>query len=88
MGQHCENYGRWEPLRKIAGNHKYKSKRDKLDFPGGAVDKNVPADAGAMAQEDSELSPRLRKIPHAGEQLSLCTTTTEPGCHSYWNPSA
>ena len=29
-----------------------------------------------------------RKIPHAKEQLSLCTTTTEPTCYRYWSPRA
>ena len=42
----------------------------RLDFPGGAVVKNPPANAG-----DTGSSPGL--IPHAAEQLSLCTTTTE-----------
>ena len=46
MRQHCESRGRWEPLPKIADE--YKSKWDKLDFPGGTVDKNVPANAGDM----------------------------------------
>ena len=45
-----------------------------LDFPCGAVVKNPPANAG-----DTGSSPgRGTKIPHAAEQLSLCTTTTEP----------
>ena len=35
--------------------------------------KNPPANAG-----DRGLSPGLGKIPHAAEQLSPCTTTTEP----------
>ena len=43
----------------------------KRDFPGGTVVKNPPANAGDMG---SSLGPR---IPHAVEQLSLCTTTTE-----------
>ena len=43
-----------------------------LGFPGGAVVKNPPAKAG-----DTGSSPSLRKIPHAAEQLSPCTTTTE-----------
>ena len=37
-------------------------------FPGGAVVKNPPANAGDMGG----------KIPHAVEQLSPCTATTEP----------
>ena len=43
------------------------------DFPGGAVVKNPPANSGDMGS-----SPGSGKIPHATEQLSLCTTTTEP----------
>ena len=27
--------------------------------------------------------PGSGKIPHAGEQLGPCTTTTEPVCHNY-----
>ena len=29
-------------------------------------------------------NPWSRKIPHAAEQLSSCTTTTELTCHHYW----
>ena len=42
------------------------------DFPGGAVDKNPPAIQGTW-----RFKPFSRKIPHASEQLSPCTTTTE-----------
>ena len=42
-----------------------------MDFPGGTEVKNLPANAGDMG-----LIPGL--IPHAAEQLSLCSTTTEP----------
>ena len=42
-------------------------------FPGGSVAKNPPAKKG-----DPGSSPWSRKIPHAAEQLSPCTTTTEP----------
>ena len=52
-------------------------KKKKLrDFPGGTVVKDPPANAG-----DTVSSPgpgRFKKIPQAAEQLSLCTTTTEP----------
>ena len=48
------------------------------DFPGGAVVKNPPANAGDMG-----LSPVPGKIPHAKGQLSPCTTTTEPARHNY-----
>ena len=42
--------------------------------PGGAVVKNLPANAG-----DAGSSPgQGTKIPHAMEQLSPCATTTEP----------
>ena len=43
-------------------------------FPGGAVVKNLPANAG-----DTGLSPGPgRSHMPAAEQLSLCATTTEP----------
>ena len=45
----------------------------KEDFPGGAVVKNPPANARGHGVE-----PWSGKIPHAAEQLSPCTTTTEP----------
>ena len=38
-------------------------------FPGGAVVKNPPANAG-----DTGFEPWFRKIPHAAEQLSPCGT--------------
>ena len=44
------------------------------DFPGGAVGKNLPANAGDTGSSDLT----VRKIPHAVEQLSLCATATEP----------
>ena len=40
------------------------------DFPGGPVDKNLPANPGSL--------PGSGKITHATELLSLHTTTTEP----------
>ena len=43
------------------------------DFPGGAVVKNPPANAG-----DTGLSPGPGRSHIATEQLSPCTTTTEP----------
>ena len=42
------------------------------DFPGGPVDKNLPADAG-----DHGFSPWVGKIPRATEQLNPCATSTE-----------
>ena len=46
------------------------------DFPDGPVDKNWPPSAADM---DSSL---VFKIPHAAEQLRLCTTATEPKVES------
>ena len=43
-----------------------------LDFPGGSVVKNLPANAG------DRLNPWTRKIAHTGERLSPCATTIEP----------
>ena len=48
------------------------------DFPGRAVVKNPPANAGDMG-----LSPASGKIPHAAEQLSLSATTTEPAVRAH-----
>ena len=44
-----------------------------LDFPGGLVVQNPPANAGDIGS-----IPRSGKIPHASRQLSLCATATEP----------
>ena len=43
-------------------------------FPGGAVVKNPPANAGGTGSSPAGSG----KIPHAAEQLSLCTKTTDP----------
>ena len=59
----------------------YFSKQTKQDFPGVAVDKNLPANSG-----DTGSNPLSGKIPHAAEQLSPCPTTTESTCHNYWSP--
>ena len=45
-----------------------------MDFPGGTVDENPPANAG----HDS----RSGKIPGAMEQLSLCSTIREATARS------
>ena len=47
------------------------------DFPGGTVLKNPPANAG-----DTSSSPAPGGFPYATEQLSPCTTTTEPALQS------
>ena len=44
-----------------------------VDFPGGPVVKNLPANVG-----DHGFSPWSGKISHAAGQLSLCATRTEP----------
>jgi len=43
------------------------------DFPGGPVVKNPPTNAG----DTGSIPGQGTKIPHAVEQLILCTTTTE-----------
>ena len=48
-------------------------KSSNVGFPGGAVVKNPPANAG-----EHGFDPWSGKIPHAAEQLSPYTTTTEP----------
>ena len=56
----------------------------KQDFPGGAVDKNLPAKAG-----DLGFDLWFEKIPNAEQQLRLCAPTscftTEP---VRWSPGA
>ena len=49
---------------------KRRLKRHGRDFPGGAVVKNPPTNAGDMDSWSG-------KIPYAVEQLSPCATTTE-----------
>ena len=50
-------------------------------FPRGLVIRILPANVG-----DTDLIPGQGiKIPHASEQLSLCTTTIEP---VLWSPGA
>ena len=44
------------------------------DVAGGPVVKNPASSAGDMGS----IPGQRTKIPHAGGQLSLCTTTTEP----------
>ena len=63
-------------------------------FAGGPLVKNPPANAGDM----DSIPTQGAKIPHAKEQQSLCSTTTEPmrwnpratitepTCFNYWNP--
>ena len=46
------------------------------DFPGGPAVKNLPFSAGDMGW----IPGWGTKIPHAVEQLSLCTPTTESTC--------
>ena len=47
--------------------------KKKLDFPAGPAVKNQPDNAG----RGHGFGPWSAKIPHAREQLSLCTTTSE-----------
>ena len=47
--------------------------KDEIGSPGGSVVKNLPANAEHMGFDHWS-----RKTPHAEEQLSLCTVTTEP----------
>ena len=53
-------------------NHFGVLKHRDMDFPGGAVVKNPPANAG-----DNGFESWSGKIPRVSEQLSLCATTTE-----------
>ena len=54
-------------------NYAYSLIKHSRNFPGGSVVKNLPANAGDM---DSIPDPGT-KIPHAAEQLSLCTITAK-----------
>ena len=58
----------------------YKVHIQLLDFPGGPVDKNLPADAG------DRFDPWAEMIPHASGQLSLCAPAMEPIWRNHWNP--
>ena len=49
------------------------SKYNYEDFPGGPVVKNPPSNVG----DKGSIPGRGTKIPHAVEQLSLRTSTTE-----------
>ena len=48
-------------------------KKRKVDFPGGPVVKNLPANAGDMGS-----IPGLGRFHMPRGQLNLCTTTTQP----------
>ena len=63
-----------EPLQltnKIGNSHTLQMRKGV--FTGGSVAKNLPANAGGHW-----FNSLSRKIPHAMEQISLCTTTFEP----------
>ena len=54
-------------------------------FPGGAVVKNPPANAGDTGASPGPgrshmLWSNLARVP---QLLSPCATTTEPACHNY-----
>ena len=48
-----------------------------MDFPGGPVIKNLPANAGDMSGLVG-FDPWSGRISHAEEWLSLCATSTQP----------
>ena len=49
-----------------------------LDFLGGPVVKNLPCNAGNTGSISGQ-----ERFPHTAEQLSQCTTATEPKCCNY-----
>ena len=53
------------------------------DFPGDPVVKNLPANAG-----DIGVIPGPGRFHNASEQLSPCTTATEPTSRNYESPCA
>ena len=74
MRQLCSNSSRYKINECIELNFNISDRIKNIfgDFPGGAVVKNPPANAG-----DHRFNPWSRKIPHAAGQLSPCATTTE-----------
>ena len=80
-----EKQGRWEMedqvgrMNKQCRIHHIKIFSHSRDVPGSPVVKNPPSSAGERG-----FDPWSRKIPHAMEQLSPGTTTTEPMRHNYW----
>ena len=50
--------------------------KDGREFPGGAVVKNPPSNAG----DAGSIPGKGTKIPHAAGQISPRTTTTELAC--------
>ena len=62
-------------------------KRDKGDFPGGLVVKNLSCNAGDVGS----IPGPVTNIPHAPGQISPSAATTEPSRHNYrahvlWSP--
>ena len=57
----------------------------KQDFLGGAVVKNLPANAGDMGSSSGpgRFHVSQSNYAHASQLLSLRATTTEPTCHNY-----
>ena len=57
-------------------------------FPGGAVVKNPPANAGdtgsSLVREDPTCHGETKPVHHN----YWAYTTTEPACHNYWSPHA
>ena len=73
--EEIDNMNRPKSIKEI------KSIITKRDFPGGAVVKNLPVNAGDMG------SPWSGKIPLAAEQLSPRATTTDPVLESPQAPT-
>ena len=71
------NYTFWWLLKIAFISQFFSLLQIKEDFPSSSVDRNLLANAGEHSFE-----PLSRKIPHAAEQVSPCTTTTEPGLQS------
>ena len=71
---------RWGIIAKICRWFKKKQKQNR-ELPRWSSDQEYTCQCRAHRS-----CPWLGKIPHAAEQLSLCATTTEPACCSYWSP--
>ena len=57
--------------KEASGRHMTKKN---TDFPGGTVDRNLPANAG----DTDGFYPWFGNVPYAAGQLSQGTTTSEP----------
>ena len=62
------------------------------DFPGGTVDRSLPASAGDIGSIPWRFhmpqSSQAQVIATVPTLYGLQAATTEPTCHNYWSPYA